>query len=165
MASIRSSSVALSAAPSRRRASRSWFSASGGAHHGIAQGFLRQFGLHQHARPAQDFAHAHRAGRQTLPDGGFERTDLVEQRLVQRQRGAAGVGALEVDAALQLAARQLAHQHFAQGRLEGATLFRRAEQQVEEARVDSAELHRNRRGTATRFALGVGQRCLAVARP
>ncbi|MNM92408.1 hypothetical protein D3C81_1047410 [compost metagenome] len=133
-----------------------------GAGHGFAQRVLRQFRLDQHARPAQDLAHAQRAGAgEGAGHGGLQRADLRQQAIVERQRGAARIGALQVDAALQLAARQLGHQHLAQRRLKGAALFRGPEQQVEETRIDSAEFHRNGGGAPARLALCVGQWRLA----
>ena len=72
----------------------------------------------------------------------LETGELAERRLVQRARADALLAALQVDADVDLAARQLVHQHFAQRGFARAHVVRHPEIQVEKARVHGAQFDR-----------------------
>ncbi len=111
--------------------------------HRIAQRFRRHAAFGQHARPAQDFAGAQAPRfRKRVQHRAFQQRELGQRIMIDRARIGRLFAALQIDTNIHLAARELVHQHFAQGRLADAHVFGHAEVQIEKARVHRAQFDR-----------------------
>jgi hypothetical protein len=111
--------------------------------HCFAQCFLRHRTFREHARPAKNLAGAHALGiGEDVEHGALERGELHERIAIQRASVGRLLHTVQIDADIDLAARELCHQHFAQLRLGGSHVFGHAEVQVEKARIHRAQFHR-----------------------
>ncbi|MGF6700041.1 hypothetical protein OKW38_004653 [Paraburkholderia sp. MM5496-R1] len=119
--------------------------------HRIAQRLGRDAAFGEHARPAQNFAGAQTAGfRKRAEHRAFQLRELRERVAVDRARVRRLLAALQIHANVDLAARQLVHQHLAQRRFDDAHVFRHAEVQIEKARVHRAQFDRHADATRAR---------------
>jgi hypothetical protein len=121
---------------------------------GLQRGRFDRLAL-QHARVLQQLGEAHAHLRESGLQALGQPAQLVDQHLVDRQRGC-HFRCAQAQHRIELAAVQAAGDLLAQGRLDRAQLLGQAQAQLQEAVVDRAQLAGKRAPGGCAFAAGVG---------